>query len=189
MSIKIAVTGEIRSGKDTVCNYIGNTITEHGAYVGILYFAEGIEQIIEDYFPEAFEGNKKPRKYYQEIGQGMRKINPDVWVTYLENNYKTMLKSGFKNILVTDLRQQNEYDWLKQNGFTVIKVEAEPEVRIERAKASGDKFEMQDLLHETEQQIKNLKYDYLITNNTTLEDLYKQVDYVLQELTEEERGA
>ncbi|MBS4224199.1 hypothetical protein [Lederbergia citrea] len=46
-----------------------------------LSFAEGEENIICRYSLEAFEGNSKPRKHYQEIGQFMRPITPDVWVT------------------------------------------------------------------------------------------------------------
>lgn len=181
--MKIAVAGEIRSGKDTVCEYIQTKVP----HMKKLYFAEGIKEIIDRYFPEAYEGNNKPRKHYQEIGQFMRSINPDVWVNYLEKTYK-LLSLETDSFIVTDLRQENEYKWLKENGFTVVKVEAEPEIRIERMKASGDKFNMQDLIHPVEQQIKNLNYDYLITNNTTLEDLYKQVEFVLAELNAEERN-
>jgi AAA domain len=181
--MKIAVTGEIRSGKDTVCEYIANRFG-HAPYEK-LYFAEGIEKIIRDYFPEAFEGNAKPRKHYQDIGQFMRTINPDVWVNQVNNKYEYLKRwRNINNFLCTDLRQQNEYDWLKKNGFTVIKVETEPEIRIERMKASGDKFELQDLLHPVEQQIKHLPADYVVTNNTTLDDLFTQVDFILEELKE-----
>ena len=182
MGLKIAVTGEIRSGKDTVCDYIEHQIVRSGEYVGTLYFAEGIEEIIKTYFPEAFEGNKKPRKHYQDVGQYMRQINPDVWVNYTENQMKRLEELGFTNFLVTDLRQENEYKWVKENDFTVIKVETEPEIRIERMKMAGDKFELQDLLHDTERQIKYLNYDYLVENNTTIEDLYEQLDYIMADL-------
>jgi hypothetical protein len=181
MALKIAVAGEIRSGKDTVCEYI------QGGSVNMqkLYFAEGIADIIQTYFPEAWYGEGKPRKHYQDIGQFMRSINPDVWVNHTELKYFLLKQSGFENFIVTDLRQQNEYEWLKKNGFTVIKVETEPELRIERMKASGDNFDMNSLVHPVEQQIKQLPYDYLLQNNTSLEDLYAQVDFVINELLAE----
>jgi dephospho-CoA kinase len=180
MALKIAVAGEIRSGKDTVCEYIQES--NWGMNIKKLYFAEGIAEIIKDYFPEAWNGEGKPRKHYQEIGQFMRTLNPDVWVNHTELNYFLLKQAGFQNFIVTDLRQQNEYEWLKENGFTVIKVETEPEVRKERMKASGDVFDEASLNHPVEQSIKALKYDYLISNNTTLEDLYAQVDFILDEL-------
>ncbi|MCS0827421.1 hypothetical protein NX029_26255 [Cytobacillus firmus] len=179
MGIKIAVAGEIRSGKDSFCNYIsGKTYRMEK-----LYFAEGIERIIRDYFPEAFEGNNKPRKYYQEIGQFMRTLNPDVWVNQVADRYEYLSRwRNVQNFICTDLRQPNEYEWLKANGFTVVKVEAEPEIRIERMKASGDSFDMNALVHPVEMQIRNLPYDYLVTNNGTLEELHQQADYILNEL-------
>lgn len=178
MGLKIAITGEIRSGKDTVTDYLQDEI----GGIGKLYFAEGIEDIIRRYFPEAYEGNTKPRWHFQEVGTYMREVNVDVWVNAVERKYKNLKDIGVKNFICTDLRQFNEYDWLKANGFIVIKVETEAEIRIERMKASGDKFDAQSLVHPVELKIRSLKYDYLITNNTTLEDLYAQVDNVLDEL-------
>ena len=181
MTIKIAVAGEIRSGKDSFSDYMLNKLERPSK----LYFAEGIEKIIREFFPEAFEGNNKPREYYQEIGQFMRKLNPMVWVNHTSRKYEELILQGTDNFVLTDLRQLNEYNWLKSRGFTIVKVEAEPEIRIERMKQAGDKFNMQSLLHPVEQQIQTLPYDYLVTNNTTLEDLYKQADFILQELKEE----
>ncbi|MDF2010228.1 hypothetical protein [Priestia megaterium] len=181
MKLKLAIAGEIRSGKDTFSDYVLSKLDRPNK----LYFAEGIEKIIREFFPEAFEGNNKPREYYQEIGQFMRQLNPLVWINYTSRKYEELKLLGMDNFVLTDLRQMNEYQWLKANGFTVIKVEAEPEIRIERMKQAGDKFNMQSLLHPVEQQISALPYDYLVTNNTTLEDLYKQADFILQELKEE----
>lgn len=178
MGLKIAIAGEIRSGKDTVSDYI------QGSSWGMekLYFAEGIEKIIKEYFPEAFEGNTKPRKYYQDIGQFMRTINPLVWINHVNRKQQQLESIGVESFIVTDLRQMNEYETLKDKGYTVIKVEASSEIRIERMKQSGDKFDLNDLVHPIELQIRTLPCDYTISNNTTLEDLYEQVNYVLDEL-------
>src|SRR5699024_10208974 len=117
----IAITGEIRSGKDTVAEGISNVFVQ----VKKLYFAEEIERIIRIYFLEAFEGNKKPRKYYQKIGQFMRSINPEVWVNQVDEKYRYLQSIGVTDFICTDLRQFNEYEWLKSEGFLVIKVEAD----------------------------------------------------------------
>ncbi len=182
MAMKIAVAGEIRSGKDTVSNYIRNKIP----FMERLYFAQGIEEVIRSYFPEAWDENNKPRKHYQDVGQLMRSINPDVWINRL-NREKQYFEEyyGIESFIVTDLRQLNEYSWLKEQGFTVLKVETAPEVRLERIKKSGDVFNMQDLLHPVEREIASLPYDYLLTNNDTLDALFLQVDFVLNELKHE----
>lgn len=185
MTLKIAVAGEIRSGKNTVCDYVKSINKEP---MQELYFAEGIAAIIERYFPEAWYGSGKPRNHYQEIGQFMRTLNEDVWVNNVAAKYMRLKQAGFESFIVTDLRQPNEYEWLKANGFTVVKVETAPEIRIERMKASGDRFDMNSLIHPVEQHIKHLPYDYLISNNTTLQDLYAQIDYMLLELKDERLG-
>lgn len=180
MVLKIALTGEIRSGKDTVAEYIQE---KYGSNMHKLYFAEGIETIIKTYFPEAYHGNDKPRKHFQDIGQFMRTINPDVWVNQVAFQYEKARENwNTGDFICTDLRQPNEYEWLKKNDFIVIKVETEPEIRIERMKASGDKFDMQSLIHPVELQIRSLPCDYLITNNTSITDLFEQVDNVIAEL-------
>lgn len=182
-ALKIAVTGEIRSGKDSFSEYIMATTvgTEK------LYFADGIEEVIHLCFPEAFD-NGKPRKLYQDIGTFMRSIDPDVWVKYTERIYKLLTEFGTTSFVATDLRQPNEYEWLKANGFTVVKVETEFEIRKARAEASGDVFDLASFEHPVEQSIRTLPYDYLVTNNTTIEDLYEQADFILQELKGEENG-
>lgn len=183
MILKIAVAGEIRSGKNTVCDCIKELSKEP---LQELYFAEGIAEIIEKYFPEAWYSEGKPRKHYQDIGQFMRSINPDVWVNNTASKYERLKKAGFTDFIVTDLRQHNEYQWLKENGFIIVKVETEPEIRIQRMKDSGDNFDFQSLVHPVEQQIKHLPYDYLITNNTTIEDLRVQVADMIAEIREEQ---
>jgi dephospho-CoA kinase len=175
--IKIAVTGEIRSGKDTVCDYVAKQVYDCDK----LYFAEGIEKVIRMLFPDAFKKGK-PRKHFQDIGQFMRTIDPDVWVNYTAEKYELLNKHYSSNFLCTDLRQPNEYEWLKANGFIVIKVDADYEIRKERAEKAGDNFTEDTFNHPVEQAIRSLPYDYLITNNTNLEDLYKQVDFILDEI-------
>lgn len=75
------------------------------------------------------------------------------------------------DFVVTDLQQPNEYQYLKEDGFTIVKVEADSEVHLERMRKEKDTFRMEDLHHETESQIDSMPCDYLVTNNTTLEDL------------------
>lgn len=182
MAIKVAVVGEIRSGKDTVCEYI----QKYFSYLNVqrLYFAEGIEEIIESYFPEQWYSAGKPRRFYQEIGQFMRSMNPDVWVNYTEQKYNRLQSIGIDSFIVTDLRQRNEYDWLKANGFVVVRVVCDPAIRFQRMKDSGDDFKAQDLIHPVERQIEAIPYDVVIDNSGTLEELYEQVDLLTEQLAE-----
>ena len=176
--LKIALVGEMRTGKDEICKYIRSKNRD----VMKVCFSSGITELLKEFFPEVLKTNNKPRKYYQEIGQFMRTINKDVWVNYLEKELQLHSKHGFNSFVCTDLRQYNEYTFLKSKGFYIVKVVADKENRINRMNELGDNYEMDALNHETEQNINKIPYDYLINNNGTLEELYKQVDTILKEI-------
>jgi dephospho-CoA kinase len=178
--MKIAITGKMRSGKDTLAKYfIDNDESNQIA------FGDGIKRVARNYFPDIV-AKGKPRKLYQDIGQQFRQIDPDVWVKDLDRTMVNLMELGETNFVVTDVRQMNEYLYLKKQGFTVIKVETEDEIRKERIKAKGDTFNVEDFYHETEVAVDSIPYDYLVTNNTKLMDFYDQIYFVFNELKGEE---
>ncbi|MDA2738422.1 AAA family ATPase [Bacillus cereus group sp. Bc015] len=179
--MKIAIVGKMRSGKDTVAKFfIDNEDANQIA------FGDEIKRIARMYFPHIV-AKGKPRKLYQTLGQELRKIDPDVWVKALDRTLINSMEYGETNFVISDVRQMNEYHYLKEMGFTVIKVEADDEIRKERIIKSGDVFEPEDFYHETELAVNTIPYDYLITNNTTLAELYDQIYYIYDELKEGEK--
>lgn len=178
--MKVALFGKMRSGKDTVGKIL---IEEYG--FRRFAFGDGIGKIIKEYFPEAWAGGK-PRKHYQFIGQQLRELNPDVWINYLINNvweegipYRIFGKEF--NVVVTDGRQVNEAEKLKEDGYLIIKVTTPEEIRIERMKQLGDVFTAEQLNHETELQVDKVQADIEIINDGTLEELMVKVQKVLSE--------
>lgn len=186
--VKVAMLGKIRSGKDTVAHLIAHELDkiDSSKPTQFLKFSSGIWEAIELFFPEVLEQGK-PRKHLQHIGQVFRELNPDVWVNRLFNSlpYKIAKEKGF-NIIVTDTRQPNEVKRLRDEGFKIIKVVADDEVRLQRMIASGDKFNPDDLNHETEKVIDLCPYDYLIDNSYSINDLEERVVEVLEEVIEYE---
>lgn len=181
--MKIALFGKMRSGKDSVGEIL---IREHN--FKRFAFGDGIGEIIAKYFPEDMS-NGKPRKHYQLIGQELRKLNKDVWVNYLLKNVwesgRSCRISGKEfNVVVTDGRQVNEAERLKQEGFLIVKVVCPEEQRIERMKKLGDVFTPEQLQHETELQVDKIKADIEIINDGTIEELMIKV----QKLVSEYRG-
>lgn len=179
--MKIAVVGKQRSGKDTLAKYF---IDNDRAMK--LAFGDAIKLVSRMYFPEIV-AKGKPRFLYQFIGQKFREVDPKVWVKSLDKTLTFLESEGFESFVVTDVRQQNEYDYLKSKGFTVIKVEAEDELRRERIIKSGDQFNPEDFYHETEIAVDSIPCDYLLTNNTTIEDFYEQIKFVYEELEGERK--
>lgn len=181
--MKIAVFGKMRSGKDTVGKLL---IEEYG--FNRYAFGDGIGEIIKKYFPEAWEEGK-PRKHYQHIGQALRVLNPDVWVNYLLHNIKKdeatlKFKYGYNRpykVVVTDGRQVNEAEKLREQGYLIIKVSCPEEIRIERMKKAGDVYTNEALNHDTELQVDLIKPDIEIDNSGTIEGLRYMVRGIIKE--------
>lgn len=175
----ICLFGKIRSGKNTV----GDILTEEYDFKQFA-FGDGIANIIQEYFPEAWAGGK-PRKHYQHIGQELRVLNENVWVNYLLHNVKNF-SCNYKtfhgkpaNIVITDGRQLNEAVRLKEQGCLIVRVITPDEIRLERMKALGDVFSHEDLQHETELQVDLIEPDIEIINDGNLEDLKEKVRQLL----------
>lgn len=180
---KIAITGKARSGK-----------TELSHYAWMLYgFKEfDFSAVLKDEFHRLFPHiprDPKPRAYYQKFGQWLREIDPDIWVKMTmakvhEYCFEDALnKVNHKpKVLVNGVRQPNEYQRLKDEGFTFIRVNTSDDLRIDRAKSEGDVFAEADLAHETESHIDTFEVDYEINNNDELIQLYGQFDKIMKDI-------
>lgn len=170
--LKIGLLGKMRSGKDTVASYL---IKEYG--FKSFAFGDGIGDVIDAYFPQAWEDGK-PRKHYQVIGQSFRQLNEDVWVEQLLNK----VKDCKGNVVITDTRQSNEVMALKKEGYKIIKIISNDANRIDRIQAQGDTWDISTFTHETEIGVDKAPFDYLIINNGTLEDLHKEVKTIINKI-------
>lgn len=184
MSVKIALTGKMRSGKDTVADYL----VEH---YDCTKFAFGDE--LKRYAHEIFNVSEeeKPRDIYQRFGQYCRAIDEDVWVRKCFENISAWEELPLTHVVrgknwlrpvITDLRQPNEFDECKRQGFTIIRVNCPDSVRLERMKAAGDRFNSEDLAHETEIYIDGFDVDFDVWNSGKVTDTYEQIDVIMREL-------
>lgn len=172
---KIGILGEIRAGKDTFTNLL---IQELDGKAVTMAFSEGIHKVIREYMPDLYEKGK-PREALQEIGQTFRKYNSSVWIDKLFNShkYKFADKNGL-NIIVTDVRQLNEVERLKEEGFILIKVIADRGIRLERARQAGDLFTEDMFEHETERQVRLALAHCYVDNSGPIEELKAQVENI-----------
>jgi dephospho-CoA kinase len=180
--VKIALTGKLRAGKDELAHHL---YIKHG--FDRVAFGDALKKNAHATFPWVSEFSK-PRALYQQFGQLMRQIEPDVWVKHAERAVKGAIDFNVNTgaekvgVVITDLRQPNEYEWARANGFTIVRVMAPREVRIERAKSLSDAFELNHLTHETESHIDTFSVDYTLENNGTVDELKAQVDAILAQI-------
>lgn len=180
--IKIALTGKMRSGKDSAAWHL---FYAHDFAVPIA-FGTTLKNMYHSLFPWVPK-DSKPREAYQKFGQLMREqFDEDVWVKHAARSVDFALDSRKTvGVVISDLRQPNEYEWAKSNGFIIVRVTAPDELRIERAKAAGDDFSADDLTHETESYVDSFQVDFSINNNGDLAYLYSQVDEIVKKIRDD----
>src|SRR5699024_7863422 len=164
--IKIAFTGKLRSGKTQAANHLFVKYDFERLSFGtaLKNYADQLLEGSSTYPTEEYEygppcpftgerdtKTRKPRKRYVDFGQTMRLLDPDIWVRHLAFMYEYYVSSRITSgIVIDDLRQPNEYEWLRENGFVIVRVNANEDTRIERARQAGDDFTLEDLRHSTE---------------------------------------
>jgi dephospho-CoA kinase len=183
---KLAICGRARSGKDTVGTYL-----EENYGFRRFAFADDMKRLLHELFPHIPQ-NPKPRRAYQVFGEGLRRLElqgaDHVWINACMRKVETYIwwhsevDNRGANVVITDLRTQLEYDALRANGFTIIRVMAPDEVRIGRAIAAGDDFCENDLEHETELSIDKFDVDFTVNNDGSVDDLKAQVDSILSQI-------
>jgi len=72
-----------------------------------------------------------PNKYthrsgLQRLGDQRRAIDPYYWINKLEKEIERQVSFGRRVFFVDDVRYRNEYDMLKDLGFTMVLVEGNP---------------------------------------------------------------
>jgi len=129
-----------------------------------------------------------PRLALQLLGTeaGRDVFHKDIWVNSL------LKRAGDKDVVITDVRFKNELKFIQKNDGIVVRVKRGPEpdwyqdaITVNK----GDRFIGWTLakdrlerkrIHQSETDWVGAKFDYVIENNGTLEDLGKQVEGLLQ---------
>lgn len=170
--MKIALVGYSRTGKDEVAKIIRNSAVEYYSQIG---FGDALKDSLYDTFPHLKHGIKARRE--MEIwGQMHREIDPDHWIKRFYERMKLLESYDTFNFIVNDCRQPNEASFLRSQGFIIIRVDADVNIRKERA---GN--EVFYTIGKSEDKLHEIEWDYKITNNGTLSDLYNSVILVLKQ--------
>lgn len=175
---KILLVGKLRSGKSTIAKYL---VQRHG-FVEYAFGGE-LKRFANEIFAisPVMRGNGKPRAIYQRFGELCREIDPLIWVRYVDAKITAeMATPAARGIVVSDGRQPHEVKWARDKGFMIVRVTAPETVRIKRAKRLGDRFNAEDLAHDTEQHVDRFEVDYEILNDGSLGDLKRKVDEMLR---------
>lgn len=184
----IGIAGKARTGKDTIAEHLVSNHKYH-QYA----FAAPIKVACKAMFgwnEQHTDGDLKevvdpdfgisPRAAMQKLGTefGREMVNPNMWTTRANKEFDRLLhnefmKGYFNGMVVSDVRFENEADWVRERGGTII--------HVTRSKAIAVRE------HKSEQGIAPKDGDVIITNDNTLDDLYWQVDKLADALAKMQR--
>lgn len=170
MTIKLAIIGRKRSGKDTVVDELIKRFQKSGLSCKTFALGDSLKQFAHEIYFD-YPLDKKPRELYQFMNV-MRDFDKDVWVKHLD---RKLTKSTEKVQIITDIRQKNELNYAQKNAFILIKVFAEKDVRKQRTINSGEDWVEEFENHPSETYTDIAPSDYTIENNGTLEQLHGKI--------------
>ena len=163
--MKIAFGGKMGVGKSTAAQYLHKKIP----HSQIVSFSEPIYNILHHAQNITNQTLQKDRQFLQFIGtEWGRNIDPQIWINILLQ--KTVEPY---NYFLSDIRFDNELQSLKENGWICILIEKEnnPDCQFSQ--------------HSSETSIDHItrdKWDFIINNNFTKQNLYFLLDNILDHL-------
>ncbi|MBK5492589.1 hypothetical protein [Bacillus sp. TH13] len=163
--MKIALCGEPRSGKDTVASMLGGDFHR-------LAFGDRMKEAYFKKFPEK-KYLSKDREDMIAFSQPLVSLYNRIWIDWVEHEM-TLLEDidVIDNFVITDLRQPHEEKWCQENGFHIVRVHRPEEERRKAQLAKGENPDNQDIPYE-------VKADFDVYNDGSLEDLQSQIDNLL----------
>lgn len=160
--LPVAFVGGVRSGKSTA----SQVLVEEFGYAPTLSFGSKLKEVALEAFKHLpISQGAKPVTLYQKVGQSLRAIDEDVWVSHVADKFNQIKEyTDVTGVVIDDLRQPNEYQWARDNGFIIIRIVVPEEVRVKRAEELGEVLTEDNLNYETESYYSNFKVDAEIIN-------------------------
>jgi len=198
----IGVCGLIGSGKDTIADYLVNV---HGFRRDS--FASSLKDAVSAVFGwdrEMLEGRTRSSREWRErpdtwwsqrLGQTItpryilqqwgtevcrRGFHDDIWIASLENK----LRCSQDHVVISDCRFPNEITAIRRAGGIVIRVMrgTDPDwFRAAQQHFCAGAALLEEMPHSSEWAWAGTKFDALLDNNHSLDDLYHQVSDLLQD--------
>lgn len=207
----VSITGFIGSGKDTCANYL---IENYGFKK--IAFADSLKDVVAVAFSmdrAMLEGDTKenrearnkvderwskilginnftPRKALQILGTDIFKkhVSGDFWIEHLRMKLHAMEN---QNVIVTDCRYHDEFEFLKSMGATSLYVDRGTKPNYFKVSSvSGPLAVVRKPLmqliypsvHSSEWAWNNLKFDHTIDNSNALEETHAQLDRIAESM-------
>ena len=165
----IGLSGKIRSGKSTIAEKLENfekksvawKVREVAGMVGGFNPYESKSQEEKSLIVPGWEMSRG--MLLQQVGGHMRKLNLDVWVHGLLNNW-----DGVNYWIIDDVRYPNEVKGIIDCGGVVIRLEGDP--------SNTRHLDTRDPNHDSETALDNWNFKYVLnTDEMTIDEVVSQI--------------
>lgn len=169
------IGGKARSGKDTISDYIEEELKSKNKKVCRLQVSSYIKYYAKTYFGWDGSEETKPRELLIKLGTDIirNKIDENFHINRLLQDIE-VLSYFFDYFIVSDIRFPVEIEKVKERYSDVVTIkmiresnELTSDQKKNRTETSLDDYD---------------KFDYIIENNKSLEDLKERAKEILQEI-------
>lgn len=170
--IRIALSGKMRSGKDTLANEL---VMRHG-FVR-MSFADKLKEVAGDLF--GVSETSKNRALLIELSRRLSAIDAAVWIKQVIDRIPM-----YQSVVVTDMRYPNEYHTLRGLGFLMVRIEVDSDVQMRRILAtdSGMDMALRGDASETSLDGDRWEWDLKLDGADRVEKMYREVRLLLEHL-------
>tara|TARA_E500000331_G_scaffold345574_1_gene383306 strand:+ start:162 stop:713 length:552 start_codon:yes stop_codon:yes gene_type:complete len=123
--MRIAICGAICSGKTTLSHSLMTAF-------GMERYA--FADTVKEYATDLFGMERKNRKLIQDFAEKMKEIDEDVWIKNLDKTLTN--RGGMDNVVIDDLRFMNEYQYLLNHNFYIIRINIEKIDQLKRLRST-----------------------------------------------------
>lgn len=172
----IAIVGRMYAGKTTLAtelvNQFGYTrVAMAGPLKQLALLAYGEDIVKDKDYPVVLRHDgrhttKTGREILQGIGQAIKDVDRDIWLKMFINDTTRMGRFPY---VVDDVRFDFEANYLREQGWTIVKVDTPDKVRMKRAASSTGRVPTHgELTHESEIGIDLIKTDLVVPGDMDL---------------------
>lgn len=155
---RIAFAGPMCSGKTTLANFL---VEDY--HYNRVNFARLLKETAAKLYG-AVSKDDEGRKLLQEFADDLKKWDPNLFTTHLLLDVQKFQRDVLPLVVLDDLRFKHEYDALKKNGFTIIGVHCQEDVRMERIRNLYPDTDPARFTHPSETGWKEMNMDYWVDN-------------------------
>lgn len=170
------ICGKARSGKHEVNNFISNYLEECDHKVCSIQLMRTLKGYLKDYFDWDGKEETKPRELLQKFGTEIirEKLNKPLFHIDRLTEDIEILSTYFDTFIIDDVRFPLEIKELTKRFKDVVVI---------NVKRDNNELTIEQKKHITETALDNYnEYDYVIDNNSSLDDLKKKVEIIVREV-------